>query len=127
MSLMIVFLISCNSVKQKENQNKTDKQKTIVENNEKITNELHTYTGQYESKTGVMVDISCYCFQVGYFTATSGEELVICFHTGTDEAPCSENLQIEGYFETKKIEPDNNSHCPAGNMELFYVTNYKCL
>lgn len=92
-----------------------------------IDDYIFEYTGSYESKTGVMTDISCYCFQVGYFTTDGGEEIVICFADGMEEASCSENLKIVGYFETVSINPDENSPCSSGDRELFHVTEFECL
>lgn len=92
-----------------------------------VVGDEYVFTGTYDSKTGVMTDISCYCFQVGYFSADNGEEFPICFPDGTDEASCSENLKIEGYFQLVEITPDNTSPCSAGEMEIFYVTSFECL
>ncbi len=85
------------------------------------------FIGTYDSKTGVMTDISCYCFQTGYFTTEEGDKIVICFEDGTEEVPCSENLRIVGYYENVKITPEYTSPCAAGEREVFHVTEYECL
>ncbi len=92
-----------------------------VKNTEKLE-----YIGTYDSKKGIMNDISCYCFEVGFFVATSGEELVICFEELKEEASCSENLKITGYLKTVTISPENTSPCSAGKREIFYVTDFEC-
>ena len=94
---------------------------------DEIIDDEYIFTGTYDSKTGVMVDISCYCYQVGYFHAENGEEFAICFPNKMEEANCSEKLEIEGYFESVKINPESTSPCQAGEQELFYVTDYRCL
>lgn len=92
-----------------------------------IIGDEYEFVGTYESKTGVMTDISCYCYQVGYFYATNGEDFVVCFPDGTQEPSCSENVKIDGYFQYVEITPDNNSACSAGGMEIFHVTDFECL
>ncbi|MBN2662325.1 MAG: hypothetical protein JXR68_01640 [Bacteroidales bacterium] len=92
-----------------------------------IIGDEYEFIGTYESKTGVMTDISCYCYQVGYFYATNGEDFVVCFPNGTEEPMCYENVKIDGYFQYVEITPDNNSACSAGGMEIFYVTDFECL
>ena len=94
--------------------------------NEATNNEEEEFTGTYDSKTGVMNSISCYCFEVGYFTNKKGEEFPICFDEYGEEPDCTENLYIKGYFEDITIEPENTSPCPAGTMEIFIVTEYEC-
>ncbi|MBN2890227.1 MAG: hypothetical protein JXL97_00030 [Bacteroidales bacterium] len=99
----------------------------IDDNVDDIIGDEFEFIGTYESKTGVMVDISCYCFQVGYFYANNGEEFVVCFPDGMEEPSCSENLRIDGYFEVTQISPEETSPCSEGERELFYVTEYECM
>jgi len=125
-----MFLWSCGSNNNSSNEYEDD---SNVENsvdankNTPVGEDSFGFTGTYESKTGVMTDISCYCFQVGYFYADNGEKFIVCFPDGTEEAACSENLKINGYFETVKIDPDDNSSCSAGEREIFYVTDFECM
>ena len=95
----------------------------------KTTNTTTTakeYTGSYVRKTGVMNNISCYCFKVGNFTTEAEETIVICFDKIDDEPTCSENLHIKGSFESVTIQPEDTSPCPAGTMEVFMVSEFEC-
>lgn len=87
----------------------------------------NSLTGTFESKKGVMTDVSCYCYNVGYLN-TGGEQVAVCF----DELPNSSDLKIEckgkmtveGSLRSKSTE--SNGPCPGGTMELFYVTKWTC-
>ena len=105
--------------------NKKDVSQDKVINEEESEN--LKFIGTYESKTGVMTNISCYCFQTGYFTTEEGNEIVICFKDGTKEASCSDNLRIVGYFKNITITPEETSPCSAGEREIFHVTEYECM
>ena len=84
------------------------------------------YTGTYQSKTGVMNNISCYCYKVGNFTTEAGETIVICFDKIDDEPTCSENLHIKGIFESITIKPEETSPCSEGTMDVFMVSEFEC-
>lgn len=129
-----IFLFSCGSNNNSDYQNDnyteitTDVNKTDDDNSDDdIIGDEYEFIGTYESKTGVMTDISCYCYQVGYFYATNGEDFVVCFPDGTQEPSCSENIKINGYFQYEEITPDNKSACSAGGMKIFHVTDFECL
>ena len=92
----------------------------------KATSNEKEFTGTYDSKTGVMNNISCYCHEVGYFTTQKGEEFPICFDEYGEEPTCTENLYIKGDFENITIEPEITSPCPKGTLKIFMVTEFEC-
>ncbi len=125
--ILSVLFVGCFSSNNSNTREEGSNMDMLDENENKIIGDELEFIGTYDSKTGVMVNISCYCFQTGYFTSKEGKEFVICFEDGTEEAPCSKKLKIIGYFENVVIEPENTSPCPKGERELFYVTKFECL
>jgi len=128
--ILSVVLMGCFSSNNSNTEsNTTTKGEVQTESNNNLIEEgeQNSYFGTYDSKKGVMTDISCYCYQTGYFTTEDGEEFVICFKDDMEEATCSENLKIEGYFENVTITSDENSPCSAGEREIFYVTKFECM
>lgn len=94
--------------------------------NSQQTEEI-SLTGAFESKMGVMHNISCYCFNVGFLETDAGEKVVVCFDKmEQEEKPKCSTIQVKGYYETKKIESDSNSPCPGGERKIFYVNSFVC-
>ncbi len=110
-SIFVVFY-SCNS-------------NTNPQNNDKMEN--ITLKGKFQSLQGVMNDVSCYCFNVGYLTTQDGKEVVVCFDEIKDaNISCSDILVVTGNYKLVKITPEPTSPCPAGEREIFIVKDYKC-
>jgi hypothetical protein len=61
-----------------------------------------TLEGTFSSKQGVMHEISCYCYHVG-FLQTVDNKYVICFdRIKLEKAPSCEKISVSGYFEKVK-------------------------
>lgn len=86
---------------------------------------METIEGSFESLKGVMKDLSCYCFNCGYITTSSGEEIPVCFENDEIKVNCS-NIIAKGFYKEESIEPDNNSPCSAGKMRIFYIDTFEC-
>ncbi|MBL0912899.1 MAG: hypothetical protein IBJ09_11060 [Bacteroidia bacterium] len=85
-------------------------------------------SGTFDSKRGIMHDISCYGFNIGFLSTTEAK-YVVCFDrlpNGSDiDVNCNEDqVWVEGYFETK--EAPSGGPCSAGTREIFYVTKWHC-
>jgi hypothetical protein len=89
---------------------------------------MTTISGIFESKQGVMTDIGCYCYKVGYLTPDKSFPVVVCFDelTKNEKVECSEKLTVHGYYKTIKVEKQENNPCSTGEMEVFMVTSYNC-
>jgi hypothetical protein len=86
-----------------------------------------TFTGKFQSVKGVMNELSCYCYDAGYLTTSDGNRIAVCFEkTTSDSINCFENLTVSGIFENVKRESSQNDPCPAGEMTILKVTEYKC-
>ena len=86
-----------------------------------------TLEGVFTSKKGVMHNISCYCYNVGFLKTNKDEKLVICFdRMDTEDAPKCKKLSVTGYFEMHTVKEGSNSPCPGGERNIFYVVEFEC-
>jgi len=115
--ILFVIISSLNSCKL------TSKSAIMDKNENKIT-----LIGNYESLKGVMNEVSCYCYNVGYLTTNDNSKIVLCFDElkDVDKVNCSSKLTVTGYYKTKKITSSLNNPCPSGEMEIFIVTSFSC-
>ena len=90
-----------------------------------VTKQQESLEGTYESVMGVMDSLSCYCFNGGYLTTQDGKEIPICFENDQEEIKC-DYVVMEGYYKTKKINPEPTNPCPAGEMSYFNIVSYSC-
>lgn len=117
--IFLMILISCG----------TAKQKSVNNLEEAIVGEkLSTLSGIYESRQGVMANISCYCYKVGYLTTSDNMPIVVCFDEleKSDEVKCDGKMTVSGKFKKIKIQPEETNPCPEGEMEVFMVESYIC-
>ena len=84
----------------------------------------------FESKKGVMHQLSCHAYNIGYLSTDSKNKVIICF----DRMENSENIEINcskisvtGNFEDHEIKNDENGVCSASKLSIFYVSEWKCL
>ena len=84
-----------------------------------------TITGTFRSIKGVMNNLSCYCYNGGFVTTAEGTEISICLPNENAEIDCK-TVELTGHYETITIEPDGNSPCPAGELEVFMVSSFEC-
>jgi len=111
--IIILLIINCGLINKNSKMEKTEKLITLV--------------GTYESLQGVMNDISCYGYNIGYLT-TKDNEIVICFDEmkNVDKVVCDKKLTVKGNYKTVKVEENFNSPCPAGEREIFMVSEFSC-
>jgi hypothetical protein len=85
-----------------------------------------TLEGTFSSKQGVMHEISCYCYHVG-FLQTVDNKYVICFdRIKLEKPPSCEKISVSGYFEKVKSSEKSGSPCPGGEQDVFFVTKFEC-
>ncbi|MGQ3012681.1 MAG: hypothetical protein ACT6QS_03180 [Flavobacteriales bacterium] len=86
-------------------------------------------SGTFDSKRGVMDDISCFGFNIGYLATAGGDYYAVCFDrlpNGSDiDVDCeAHKIWVEGYLEIR--EAPAGGPCRAGSREIFYVTKWHC-
>lgn len=117
----IIILISSCGVTTKTYSEIIDKKLGTVENEK--------FIGVYHSKKGVMHDISCYGYNIGFLTLDNGSEIVICFDKLKNSSDltidCTNKISVSGVFEDIVIV--NNGACASGTRKIFYATEWKCL
>lgn len=97
------------------------------ENNKKATSKDVTLTGKYKSLKGVMNNLSCYCYDVGYLTTEAGKRIAVCFKDiKSSEINCKNKLIVTGNFQTIKHNSGDNDPCPSGERKIFMVKSYSC-
>ena len=84
-----------------------------------------TLSGSFESKRGVMVALSCFCYNGGYLNTASGEEIAICIADDKTEINCK-NPTFTGDYVTLTQAKDTNGVCPGGTMTYFKATSVRC-
>ena len=99
-------LFSCRSAKKAGE--KTQKKETI------------TVSGMFKSIKGVKDPLSCYCYSGGYLE-TKGKTIAVCFEDENLSFDCEE-VELSGFYETKKIKPKKGDVCSAGEMQLLRVS-----
>lgn len=78
-----------------------------------------TLTGTFESKKGVMTELSLYCYNCGYLTTSDNNEIALCFE-GDEDIP-EGILTVTGNYATVSKDDKPNSQ----TKEVFKVTSYK--
>ena len=84
-----------------------------------------TLSGSFESKRGVMVALSCFCYNGGYLNTSSGEEIAICIADDKAEVSCK-SPTFTGEYVTVTQAKDANGVCPGGTMTYFKATLVRC-
>jgi len=96
----------------------------------KTNDHTHVHAeGKYDSKKGVMHNISCYGVNIGYLTNAAGEKTVVCFdrmENGNDLNVSCEHIKVEGYYEEIIKEADGGS-CVSGKLNVLFVETWSCL
>lgn len=86
-----------------------------------------TITGKFTSKMGVMHNISCYCFNVGFIEVEGGDRVVVCFERmKLEDKPRCGTIEVKGYYEKYTVEEDSKSPCPGGERNIFYANSFIC-
>ena len=92
-----------------------------------------TVEGQFTSKRGVMAQLSCYCYDAGYITTASGDEIAICFEKGEMEAAAEKSgefgcdqITVTGVYVDKVIAPEAGEVCSPGTMRYLKVVSFNC-
>lgn len=123
--MLITGLLACGS--NKEADLKQDKQPVEAKDQATQTDSLITLEGSYESIKGVMKNLSCYCYDAGYLTFDTDEEVGVCFDEMDGDGPGTcEHLTVKGYFKDVTIDPKPTNPCPAGTKKIFIATSYSC-
>lgn len=81
--------------------------------------------GEFRSQKGVMVTISCYCYNNGVLTQADGSSIDICFDEDI-EVECS-RIRVKGNYIRDYNNSDDNNPCAGGSMRYFKVESYECL
>lgn len=84
-----------------------------------------TLKGVFRSSKGVKDPLSCYCFDGGYLTTTTGESFAVCFDNLRTSPDC-ESVELSGSFLIKSNDPEPGSVCAKGEMKIFKVTTFQC-
>ena len=82
--------------------------------------------GQYSSKQGVMVAMSCHCYNNGELLTDKGERILVCLPDGI-EVPDCDKVELRGNYVTNTNNPSVNEPCSRTTMTYFYVKKVKCL
>jgi len=82
-------------------------------------------SGSFESKRGVIVALSCFCYNGGYLNTASGEEIAICIADDKTEINCK-SPTFTGEYVTVTQAKDTNGVCPGGTMTYFKATSVRC-
>lgn len=92
-----------------------------------------TVEGKFSCKRGVMTKLSCYCFDAGYITTASGDEIAICFEKGEMEAAAQkseefgcDDITVTGVYVDKVIAPEAGEVCSPGTMRYLKVMSFNC-
>jgi hypothetical protein len=94
----------------------------------KTSNNSQSFIGTFESKRGVMTDISQYCYNVGYLTVESGEQIPICFEKLGDELNIDcKKIEVRGFFEKRFQKDTQGAKTESNGMEILIVSEYKCV
>lgn len=88
-------------------------------------NDSFSLSGSYRSVQGVMDGLSCYCFNAGYLTLENGRSVAVCFEDEELNVSC-DKVAVEGKYKTEKINFEETSPCPDGEMTYFNAVSYKC-
>lgn len=99
---------------------------TPQETQEKDKDLSVTIEGDFRSIQGVMDQLSCYCFNGGYVTLESGEQVAACFEEDAEVREC-DRIKITGVQEEIENNPEKSSPCPKGTMSIMNVTTFECL
>jgi hypothetical protein len=85
--------------------------------------------GVFNSKKGVMHEISCHGYNIGFLKTNENTE-VICFdkldNSSDFEINCNSKIKVIGYFENHEVL-ESNGPCTAGTRKIFYVEKWECL
>ena len=81
--------------------------------------EERTVSGSFQSVTGVMDELSCYCSNGGNVTAEDGVVTAVCFE---EEVESCEKITVTGYMTSRSIE--SNGACPGGMMGFLKAMSY---
>jgi hypothetical protein len=119
-SLLLTFAMTSPALFAGGGKSKSKKQKVTIE-------------GEFSSKRGVMHRLSCFCFDGGYITTESGDEIAVCFEKGELETAASksekfvcDHITVTGVYVEKTISPDVSSPCTAGTMRYLKVMSFTC-
>lgn len=82
---------------------------------------LDELTGEFNSKRGVLSDISFVCFNSGYLTTDSGVSYPICLEENVD-IKC-DKVKLFGSFNDVEI---NSEKLQNKKLRVFFVENFKC-
>jgi hypothetical protein len=110
--LSLLHLFACHSSK-KQTTTKAEKSDEI------------SLTGSFESKKGVMVSLSCYCYNCGYLTTSDGESVSVCIEDKNTDIDCKKPT-LKGKYVTVTKEKDANGVCSGGTITYFMVSSVIC-
>jgi hypothetical protein len=113
--LNVIFLAGCGTTRN-----------ATVNDSDSAKKEVHAFTGVYQSSTGVMTPLSCYCSEGGTLTVPENGVIHVCFDKLTEKPEDCTQLAVFGHFETIANEPEETNPCPKGTMEVFVVESFKC-
>jgi len=129
--LCFFLLISCLSLActQKASDNsvsiqkshKTEHQPKLQQMTEKVT-----LQGKFESKKGVMTQLSCFCYNCGYLITGSGQRVAICFPKDEEEINCTA-ISVTGEYVTETRASDPNGVCSGGTLTFLKVSSFECI
>ena len=84
-----------------------------------------TLTGSFESKRGVMVALSCFCYNCGYLTTAAGESIAVCLVDDNATVDCKQ-VVFKGKYVTVTQEKDANGVYAGGKMTYFEARSVRC-
>lgn len=122
-SMAFCLLVSCQASQQAvSSQNSPD---SPAQTSGAQNGELTTLKGVFRSSRAVKDPLSCFCFDGGYLTTSTGESFAICFDNLRSSPDC-ESIELSGNFSIITNEPEPGSACAKGEMKIFRVTTFRC-
>lgn len=84
-----------------------------------------TLSGDYESVTGRMNPLSCYCYNGGYLSFGKGNVESVCFDDLGEGTEVKDGfITVTGYYKTLTHTSTPHDPCPEGTQTVLVVTSY---
>jgi hypothetical protein len=124
---LFLIIISCLSLacSQKASDNNVKSHKIETQPKE-VMNEKITLEGKFESKKGVMTQLSCFCYNCGYLITGSGQRVAVCFPKDEEEISCT-TISLTGEYVTETKSSDPNGVCSGGTITYLKVSSFECI
>lgn len=82
-------------------------------------------SGNFQSVSGAMDELSCYCSNGGYVVSSAGKKVALCFKEGENPKNCTV-IEAKGRYKTTQIDSEPSSPCAGGSMTYLEVESFTC-